>query len=95
MSLLVFVIFLVEFMVVPQVGNTTFLILTVASLLDVVMGFTVTISTASRDFAFERQGGEPRQAEHLRAAIQIIRPASEVVAALAPRDSVLVCRNRW
>jgi len=50
-SLFVFVIFLVEFMVVPQVGNTTFLILTVASLLDVVMGFTVTISTARRDFA--------------------------------------------
>ena len=50
-SLFVFVVFLVEFMVVPQVGNTTFLILTVASLLDVVMGFTVTISTARRDFA--------------------------------------------
>ena len=50
-SLFVFIVFLVEFMVVPQVGNTTFLILTVASLLDVVMGFTVTISTARRDLA--------------------------------------------
>ena len=50
-SLFVFVIFLIEFLIVPQVGNTTFLILTVASLLDAVMGFTVTISTARRDFA--------------------------------------------
>ena len=50
-SLFVFVVFLIEFLVVAQVGNTTFLILTVASLLDVVMGFTVTISTARRDFA--------------------------------------------
>ncbi len=51
LSLLVFVIFLIEFLVVPQVGNTTFLIITVAALMDVVMGFTVTISTAKRDIA--------------------------------------------
>ncbi len=51
LSLLVFVVFLIEFLVVPQVGNTTFLIITVASLMDVVMGFTVTISTAKRDIA--------------------------------------------
>ena len=50
MSLLVFVIFLIEFLVIPRLGNTTFLILTVAALMDVVMGFTVTISTAKRDF---------------------------------------------
>ncbi len=51
LSLLVFVVFLIEFLVVPRLGNTTFLIMTTASLLDVVMGFTVTISTAKRDFA--------------------------------------------
>jgi len=50
LSLLVFVIFLIEFIVVERVGNTTFLIITIASLMDVVMGFTVTISTAKRDF---------------------------------------------
>lgn len=50
-SLLVFVAFLIEFLVVPRLGNTTFLIMTIASLMDVVMGFTVTISTAKRDFA--------------------------------------------
>lgn len=52
LSLLVFVVFLIEFIVVERVGNTTFLIITIASLMDVVMGFTVTISTAKRDIAF-------------------------------------------
>ena len=52
LSLLVFVIFLIELLVVPRLGNTTFLIMTTASLMDVVMGFTVTISTAKRDIAF-------------------------------------------
>lgn len=52
LSLFVFVIFLIEFLVVPRLGNTTFLIATIASLMDVVMGFTVTISTAKRDINF-------------------------------------------
>lgn len=52
LSLLVFVIFLIELLVVPRLGNMTFLIMTMASLIDVVMGFTVTISTAKRDIAF-------------------------------------------
>jgi len=51
-SLLVFVIFLIEFLVIESVGNTTFLIITIASLMDVIMGFTVTISTAKRDISF-------------------------------------------
>jgi hypothetical protein len=49
-SLLAFVIFLIEFLVIPRLGNPTFLIIMLASLMDVVMGFTVTISTAKRDF---------------------------------------------
>ena len=52
LSLLVFVIFLIELLVVPRLGNMTFLIMTTAALMDVVMGFTVTISTAKRDIAF-------------------------------------------
>ena len=52
LSLLVFVVFLIEFLVVERLGNTTFLIATVASLMDVVLGFTVTISTAKRDITF-------------------------------------------
>lgn len=50
LSLVVFLIFFVEFLVVPRLGNTTFLIMMVGALMDVVMGFTVTISTARRDF---------------------------------------------
>lgn len=51
LSLVVFVIALIEFLVVPRLGNVTFMIITVAALMDVVMGFTVTISTAKRDFS--------------------------------------------
>jgi len=49
LSLVVFLIFFVEFLVVPRLGNTTFLIMMIGALMDVVMGFTVTISTARRD----------------------------------------------
>jgi len=50
LSLVVFVIYLIEFLIVDRVGNTTFLILTLMAFADVVTGFTVTISTAKRDF---------------------------------------------
>jgi len=51
LSLVVFIVFLVEFLIFPEVGNATFLILMVASLMDVIIGFTVTISTARRDLS--------------------------------------------
>jgi len=50
--LLVFVAFLIEYLVVDAVGNSTFLILAITSLMDVIVGFTVTISTAKRDLTF-------------------------------------------
>lgn len=50
LSLVVFVVYLIEFLIVDRVGNTTFLILTLMAFADVVTGFTVTISTAKRDF---------------------------------------------
>ncbi len=50
LSLVVFVVYLIEFLIVDRVGNTTFLILTLMAFTDVVSGFTVTISTAKRDF---------------------------------------------
>jgi hypothetical protein len=53
LSMLVFVIFLIQFIVAPKAGNPTFLILTFMSLLDVIAGFTVSLSTARRDFNFE------------------------------------------
>ncbi len=52
LSLLVFVVFLIEYLVVDAVGNATFLILAITSLMDVIVGFTVTISTAKRDLTF-------------------------------------------
>ena len=55
LSLVVFMIFFVEFLTVPRLGNTTFLILMTGALMDVVMGFTVTISTARRDFTTAHQ----------------------------------------
>lgn len=54
LSLIVFICFLVEFLTVPQAGTPAFLILTTMSLLVVVAGFTVSISSARRDFMMER-----------------------------------------
>lgn len=51
-SMVVFVIFLIELLVVPGAGTAMFLLLTFMSLLDVVAGFTVTIATARRDIGF-------------------------------------------
>ena len=54
-SMLVFVIFLVEFIVVKPAGTSAFLILTLLALLDVIGGFTVTISSARRDIGVIRE----------------------------------------
>ena len=53
LSMLVFVLFLVEFIAVAEVGNSTFLILTMLTLTDVIAGFTVSISTARRDISLQ------------------------------------------
>jgi hypothetical protein len=50
LSMLVLLIALVEFIVLPQFGNSTFFLLVVLVLLDVIAGFTVTITSARRDF---------------------------------------------
>ncbi len=51
LSMLVFVGFLIEFLINEKVGNSTFLTLTILAFIDVVAGFTVTISAARRDIA--------------------------------------------
>jgi len=56
LSMLVFVVFLVELLAVKAVGSQTFLILTCMALFDVIAGFTVTISTARRDIALDHGG---------------------------------------
>ncbi len=56
LSTLIFVAFLVEFLVVAGCGTSTFFILGLMSLLDVVAGFTVSIVAARRDFAIGGSG---------------------------------------
>lgn len=56
LSLVVFVIFLIEYIVVAGAGTATFMILTLMSLLDVIAGFTITISTSRRDISFGEGG---------------------------------------
>ncbi|GAB6043310.1 hypothetical protein [Endothiovibrio diazotrophicus] len=51
LSMMVFVAFLVEFLVYAKAGNSTFVILGLMSLLDVVAGFTITIVAARRDLS--------------------------------------------
>lgn len=49
LSLCVFVVFLVQLLIMREMGSATFLILTLLSLIDVIAGFTVSLSTAQRD----------------------------------------------
>ncbi|MDI4665770.1 hypothetical protein K9U40_15775 [Xanthobacter autotrophicus] len=53
LSMLVFVIAMVEFLLVRQAGNSVFAILLCIMLLDVVAGFSVSVRVAQRDFAIE------------------------------------------
>lgn len=50
LSTFVFIFYLIAFLLAPMVANSTFLILTLMSLIDVIAGFTITINTARRDF---------------------------------------------
>ena len=52
-----FVVCVVELLVVPQAATSIFFIITIMTLLDVIAGFTITISTARRDIGLERGTG--------------------------------------
>jgi hypothetical protein len=54
LSTLVFVAALVEFLLVPSVATSTFALLVLICLIDVVGGYTVSIRTARRDYSIER-----------------------------------------
>ncbi|MDM8539062.1 hypothetical protein QUF70_20105, partial [Desulfobacterales bacterium HSG17] len=54
LSLIVFIVFLVEFIVFKHAGTSCFLIMTFMSLLVVIAGFTVSISSARRDIMVDR-----------------------------------------
>ncbi|WP_075216295.1 hypothetical protein [Mongoliimonas terrestris] len=49
LSMLVFVVYLVEFLTVPVAAHSVFAILMVIAFIDVVAGFSVTIRTSRRD----------------------------------------------
>ena len=53
LSVLVFIAYLVEFLVVAGAGTATFLILGLMALLDVIAGFSISIFAARRDLAIE------------------------------------------
>lgn len=52
LSLVVFVLFLVEFLLVRGAATSLFFVLMVIALVDVMAGFTVSLRTASRDVNF-------------------------------------------
>jgi FtsH-binding integral membrane protein len=53
-SMLVFIIYLIEFIAIGYCATSVFFILTMIALIDVVGGFTITIRASRRDFGFEK-----------------------------------------
>jgi hypothetical protein len=56
LSTLVFIAFLIMFLVVPAAGNSTFLIVMIMSLIDVLAGWTISYRAALRDFGMVGPG---------------------------------------
>ena len=54
LSMVLFIVMLVEFLLVARAGTSTFFILVVISLVDVMAGFIITARTAQRDIQIER-----------------------------------------
>jgi hypothetical protein len=54
LSMLLFIVMLVEFLMVMRAGTSTFFILMVICLVDVMAGFIITARTAQRDIQVER-----------------------------------------
>jgi hypothetical protein len=52
LSMVLFVAMLIEFLLVPEAGTSTFLLLLVISFVDVTGGFAVSIRAAQRDISF-------------------------------------------
>ncbi len=57
LSVVVLIVYVVEFVVVAEAGNSTFFILSMIALVDVLGGIVVTIRLATRDFSVERGSG--------------------------------------
>ena len=54
LSMALFVAMLVEFLLVRQAGTSTFFIIMMVAVVDVIAGFTVTLRTAQRDMTIEK-----------------------------------------
>jgi hypothetical protein len=54
LSLVLFITALLEFLLLSRAGNTPFLLIMLMCLIDVIAGFTVSISVARRDVDFVR-----------------------------------------
>jgi len=54
LSMLLFAAFIVLFLLVRSAGTGTFLLLTLMSLVDVLAGFVITVSSTRRDITVER-----------------------------------------
>jgi hypothetical protein len=52
LSMVVFIAFLVEFLLVSQAATSVFFLLMMAALIDVIAGFTIGIRVAKRDIGF-------------------------------------------
>jgi hypothetical protein len=52
LSMMVFIAFLVQFLLVPQAATSVFFLLMMAALIDVIAGFTIGIRVAKRDIGF-------------------------------------------
>lgn len=58
-SVVVLLVYVIEFVIVGEAANSTFFILTMIALIDVLAGVVVTIRLATRDFAVDRGAGYP------------------------------------
>jgi hypothetical protein len=54
LSMVLFVVMLIEFLLVRQAGTSTFFLLMMISVVDVLGGFIITLRTAQRDLTVER-----------------------------------------
>jgi hypothetical protein len=52
LSMIVFIVCLVEFLMAPQAATSVFFLIVVATAIDVVAGFTIGIRVAQRDLTF-------------------------------------------
>lgn len=59
LSMGVFIFCLIEFLLVPLAATSTYFLLTVIALIDVVAGYSVTITSARRDLSIDRHPGGP------------------------------------